>query len=262
MRACLTVAMLVAFAAGPCATPAQNTTLRIPPQKIPFTIKDQAVTITASAAVTLAPGNQSAEAFKLELTADLSNLQKNFTALLAAQLDKDDTCGDRIQIQNASLVPAPPASLATVQLHYDRYGCAKVLGKEKTARLISGNAQIQLKLTPTVEQNDTGLRLVAEMAPIQADGSLGELLNSGSLGDMLREKIRESILDALQKGTNLSATLPPALQGRVAIEGAQFRDGGAGRLLAVLNGEGRITQEQIQALAKQIQQRAASTPRN
>ena len=215
--------------------------------------------ITASGVVSVhSSKDQNASIFRLELRADLGELQQNVTALLASQLDKDDACGDRIAIEHAELVPVEPASLATVQLHYERWVCAKILGKEKSKRLVGGNAVIELKLTPAIGESNTELRLVPEVGKIEADGSLGELLRSGTLGDTLREKIRASILSALEKGTDLSVTLPPAIQGRATIRNAEFKDGGSGRLLVVLVGAGQITPEQIQALSKQIKERIAS----
>jgi hypothetical protein len=65
----------------------------------------------------------------------------------------------------------------------------------------------------------------------------------------------DAVLSALQKGTDLKATLPPAVQGNATIETAEFRDGGAGRLVVGLGGEIRITNEQIQALSKQVKGR-------
>ena len=239
----------------PISVHAQNVTFKIPPVKIPLKIKEQSVAITASAIVSMHSKDQETSIFKLELTADLGELQQNMTALLASQLDKDDACGERIVIEHADLTPVPPASLAVVQLHYERWACAKVLGKEKTKKLVGGNAVIEVKLTPAIEENNTELRLVPEVGKIEADGSLGELLRSGTLGDALRDKIRTSILSAMGKGTNLSATLPPAIQGHATIQNAEFKDGGSGRLVVVLRGEGQITREQIQALSKQVKER-------
>ena len=239
------------------AVNAQNAVFKIPAVKIPLKIKEQSVAITASGVVSLRAAEQGASVVGLELTADLSELQRNLTGLLSAQLDKNDACGERIAIQDAELIPTPPAGQATVQLHYERWACAKVLGKEKTKRLVGGNALIEMRLTPAVETDGTQLRLVPEVGRIEADGSLGEWLRSGTLGDMLREKIRASILSALQKGTDLSATVPPALQGHVVIRGAEFRDGGAGALLVTVRAEGRISKEETQALAKQIKERLA-----
>jgi hypothetical protein len=236
----------------------QTLTFKIPPVKIPLNVKDQRVIISASALITLRTKAQGLNILNLQLSADLSDLQQNITDVLSSELDKDDHCGDRIAIQHATLTPVEPASLAVVQLHYERWGCAKVFGKEQAKRLVGGNAVMQLKLTPAVEENNTELRLVPEVGPVQADGSLGELLRSGTVGQMLQDKIRNAILKALQKGTDLSATLPPAVQGYVTIQNAQFRDGGAGRLMVLLTGEIRITNDQIQALEKQVKERTAA----
>jgi hypothetical protein len=250
--------LVLAAAISPIAVRAQNVTFKIPPVKIPLKIKEQSVTITASAVVSMHSKDQETSIFKLELTADLGELQQNMTALLASQLDKDDACGERIAIEHADLTPVPPASLAVVQLHYERWACAKVLGKEKTKKLVGGNALIEVKLTPTIEENNTELRLVPEVGKIEADGSLGELLRSGTLGDAIRDKIRTSILSAMEKGTNLSATLPPAIQGHATLQNVEFKDGGGGRLIVVLGGGGQITREQIQALSKQVKERMPS----
>jgi hypothetical protein len=194
----------------------------------------------------------------VELMADLADLQQNFTALLASELDKDERCADRIQIEDAKLAPAEPASLAVVQLHYERWGCAKLLGKQEVKRLVGGNAVVQMKLTPAVGENHTDLRLDAELGPIEADGSLGELLRTGNLGEMLREKIQAAILAALQKGLDLGAILPPVLQGSVAIQDARFRNAGSGQLAVSVAGQVHITDEQLGALAKELKGRVAA----
>jgi hypothetical protein len=238
--------------------PAQETTFKIPPQKIPFTVKDQQAYIFASAVVSMSTKNSATENFRLQLTADLTGLQENLTPLLSAQLDKDDRCGERIAIQQATLTPAPPAALATVQLHYERFACVKAFGKQQAKRLVAGNAVVPIRLTPAVEQDNTQLRLNPEVGEIQADGSLGELLRSGSLGEMIREKIRDSILNAMQKGANLSATLPPAAQPYATIDSAQFKDAGASHLAVELVGEIRVPRDKLQAVTQQLKSRVAS----
>jgi hypothetical protein len=249
------LALLLIGGIASTSTQAQNLTFRVPPVKIPLTVKDQAVTITASALISMVSKDRDLDIFKLELSADLADLQRNMTGLLSSQLDKDDHCGDRIAIQSATLVPAEPAGLATVQLHYERWACIKAFGKQQAKRVVGGNAVVPVKLTPAVEQDNTELQLVPEVGAIEADGSLGELLRSGTVGPMIRDKIRNAILSAMQKGTNLSATLPPAAQAYATIESATFRDGGAGRLIVVLDGQLRITKEQVQILSKQVKER-------
>ena len=74
-------------------------TLRIPPVKTTFNVDNQPVTITASGTITLTARYQDQVAFRLELVADLSDLQQNITGVLRSQLDKSERCGERIEIQ-------------------------------------------------------------------------------------------------------------------------------------------------------------------
>lgn len=229
---------------------------KIPPTRIPFNVKDQPIAIVASGRIAMLTDGRETTTFRLELNADLSDVQQNATALLSSQLDKDDRCSEQIEIQGATLTPAAPASIAVVQLHYERRACVKVLGKHESKRLVAGNAVIQLKLTPGVAENSTELKLVPEVGPIQADGSLGELLRAGPLGEMLRDKIRNAILSAMSKGTDLSATIPPVAQPYARIQNAQFKDLGSGRLMVALQGEIRITKQQVQELSNELKERA------
>jgi len=245
----------------PIILAAQDATFKIPPQKIPFTFKDQQAYIVASATVSMLAKTSDVQTFRLQLNADLTGLQENLTPLLAAQLDKDDKCGERIAIQQATLTPAPPAAVATVQLHYERFACVKAFGKQQAKRLVAGNAVVPIRMTPAVEQDNTQLRLNPEVGEIQADGSLGELLHNGSLGEMIREKIRDSILHAMQKGANLSATLPPAAQPYATIASAQFQDDGAGHLAVQLIGEIRVPRDQLQAVTQQLKSRVPAAAR-
>ena len=258
-RALLRAAALLATL--PIILAAQDATFKIPPQKIPFTFKDQQAYIVASATVSMLAKTSDVQTFRLQLNADLTGLQENLTPLLAAQLDKDDKCGERIAIQQATLTPAPPAAVATVQLHYERFACVKAFGKQQAKRLVAGNAVVPIRMTPAVEQDNTQLRLNPEVGEIQADGSLGELLHNGSLGEMIREKIRDSILHAMQKGANLSATLPPAAQPYATIASAQFQDAGSQHLAVQLVGEIRVPRDQLQAVTQQLKSRVAAAAR-
>jgi hypothetical protein len=95
--------LVLAIGTWPIPAHAENVTLKIPAVKIPLKIKDQSITITASAIVSMHSKNQETSMFKLELTADLGELQQNITPLLASQLDKNDACGERIAIEHADL---------------------------------------------------------------------------------------------------------------------------------------------------------------
>jgi citrate lyase beta subunit len=122
-----------------------------------------------------------------------------------------------------------------------------------TKKLVGGNGIIQMKFTPTVEDRKT-LQLVPEVESIQADGSLGELLKSGPIEAMVREKLTKALLSAMQKGTDRSLTLPPAVQNIAMIDRAQFEDENAGRL----QGEVAISPQQIQLLKNQLKGRMSA----
>jgi hypothetical protein len=253
-RSCATLVLVVGIQALSAPARGEEFTFKIPAQKVSLNVDSQPIAIIASGIISVTTRGHDEYLLKLELAADLSDFQQKMTGLLRSQLDKDDRCGDRIAIQQGSLTPAEPSSLAVVQLHYERYVCVKAFGKQMPRKLVGGNGMVQMKLTPTVEEGKT-LRLVPEVELIQADGSLGELLRSGPIGNMLREKITKALLSAMQKGTERSLTLPPAAQDIAAIDKAQFKDAGSGRLAVVLGGEAQISAKQVQLLRSQLKQR-------
>ena len=258
-RSRVALAFLLLFAATSLSLARDLTaTFQIPPVKIPLDVKDQQFTIASSALIAVTRDQRGLNTARLQLYADLSEVQHNLTDVLSSALDKIDGCGDHIRIQSATLTPLDPATQAVVALHYERWECAMVVGKKQAKRVASGNAVVEMRLTPAVEANNSELRLVPDIGRIEADGSLREFLRSGSVGEMLRDKIRNTILATLQKGTDLSATLPPALQGHARIQNAQFQDAGEGRLAVHLQGEFPVTDEQIEFLSDQVKQHIAS----
>jgi hypothetical protein len=93
-----------------------------------------------------------------------------------------------------------------------------------------------------VEEND--IAIDAEVRKIDADGSLGEVLRSDSVGDSLREKIAASVQSAVQKLTDLKSRLPAEIGNAVSIDSVQFADGG-GRLWLTIAGEARLSADQL-----------------
>jgi hypothetical protein len=249
MRFPMGVSLAVVFAAqavvGLAQAPDEKLTLKIPPVKTSLDLEGQAVEITVWGSVSAAPGGT----LRLAVTADLGNFQENLTPLLSAQLNRSERCKDRLSVQRAVLVPAAPAGVLTVYVHYERFGCAKAFGKEIVKRLAGGDAVVEVNVTPAVAQNR--ISLAAQVRRIDADGSLGELLRSGSFGDSMREKIAASIEAAIQKAGNLKRAMPAAVEDVAAIESVQFADGGAGRLWLQLTGAVHLSSEQFRELLKQ-----------
>src|ERR1039457_603522 len=130
-------------------------------------------------------------------------------------MNRSDRCRERLSVERALLAPAAPSSVLTAYVHYERFACVKAFGKEVVKRLAGGNGVIEVSLTPSVGENR--IILTAQTLKVDLAGSLGELLNSGSLGDSIREKIAARIESAIQKSANLKSTLPPGIENVAAI---------------------------------------------
>jgi hypothetical protein len=232
------------FVALICASQArtEDLELKIPPVKTSLDVKGQAVEITAWG--TVSGGAQGL--FKLSFTADLGDLQANLDVLLASQMNRSDRCGERLSVESATLAPASPAAILTAQVHYERWACVKALGKNMAKRLVGGNATLVVKLTPSAGAD--GIGMASEVQKIDADGSLGEVLRSGSLGTTVKEKIASSIESSIRKGLDLKSALPPEVAAAVALRGAQFAASAEGRLRFSIDGEVHMTAAQLQSL--------------
>jgi hypothetical protein len=113
-----------------------------------------------------------------------------------------------------------------------------------------------MQLTPAIDEGRT-VKLVPEVGKIDADGSLGELLRSGQFGDALREKVTRALLSAVQKGTNLEATVPPAAIEYATLREARFVATPAGQLGLLLVGEVKVPAARVEALLAALRQAAA-----
>ncbi len=251
------------FLAVVCTGWGQNAEIRIPPVKAAVALEGHPINITAWGVVKTAP-----EGFRLAMTVDLGEMQENLTPVLAAQLNKSERCGERLTVEKAELFPEAPGGVLTAHVHYERYACVKAFGKEMVKRLVGGNAVVEVALTPSVGERQAGptpshapprpdggaggsrIAVGAQVRKIDADGSLGEALRSGSMGDSLRQKIAASIENAIRKSANLEAALPAQVESMANLQSVRFEDGGAGRLWLALAGEVRLTPEQFRDLAK------------
>jgi hypothetical protein len=232
----------------------QASAFNLAPVKDSVRFGDHAIAITTSGVVSQGVEENGQDSFKLELTTDISELQQNIAAVLRAQLEKADRCGERIEIHDASLTPREPASLVVVQLHFERWAC---FGRNTVNEMVEGGGTVEVKLTPSIGA-DGGLRLTPEMGRVDAGGTVGELLRSGSLGETLRDRIADTVLSTVRQGADFKATLPLAAQGHATLRRAQFEGTGSGRLMAVLDGEIRVSKEQVVGLTSELKERSSS----
>jgi hypothetical protein len=226
------------------ASDSQNAAIRIPPVKNSMNVANQPVAVTTSGTIAKGAKEEGENTFKFELTTDMSDLQQNITEVLRGQLDKSDPCGEQIAVQSAVLTPSEPAILAVVNLHYERWAC---FGRNSPNEMAEGNGTAEVKLTLAVGK-DGGLRLDPKIDRVEAEGLMGELLRSGSLGETVRDKIAEAIFSTVLRGSDYKTILPFAAQGEVTLRRVEFEGSGPGQLSAVLDGGLRLSADSAAAL--------------
>lgn len=235
----------------------QDLTFTLPQVKSALNIEDQTIAVTVSGTLSQTAVQTNQRTFKLELVEDLSDLQHDITELLRTQLDGWDTCGQRVAIRQATLVPSTPASLLTVRLHFERWTCTRLFGQQSANELAEGDGTVEIKLTAALESPNT-LKVTAAFGRIDAVGMMGDALRSGSLGEQLRSAATQTVLSALRAAANFKATLPAAVQSLATIQAAKFQALGAGDLSVVLDGQMEISNEQSHLLARQLNQSLAA----
>jgi hypothetical protein len=230
----------------------QDLTFSLPSVKSPVSIANRTVAIGVSGSLSQVAAEGSQRTFKLDVVADLADLQQSITELLRVQLNRSNRCGERVTIQQATLTPSAPATLLAVQMHLERWTCTQMSGQVSANELAESDGSVEIRLTPAVEKPNA-LRLTSEFGRIEAGGMMVDALRSGDLGDDLRDKVTQSILSALQAGADFKTTLPPVLQNGAVIQSAKFQDA-AGTLRVVLEGQVQISSEQADLLASQLNQ--------
>ena len=223
------------------------------PVKTTPNIGNQSTAVTVSGQISQTSTEGGQRKFKLQMVADLLDLQQNLTALLRPQIEKGSACGERLALRQATIAPAAPWSVLNLRLHYERWSCRGSVASE----LAEGDGSVEIKLTPAVEKSNS-LKLTAEYSHIDASGMMGDSLRSGDLGDDLRDEVVQSILPAIQAGADFKATIPPAVQNFAVIQSVKFQDASAGRLTFVLDGQMEISNDQVNLMASQLNQSIAA----
>ena len=257
----------------------QDLSFILPSVKTAIDIAGRSISIPLSGATARASAADSRDQFSLRVVADFSDLQQNITGILRSLLTRSPRCGERLEIQHASLIPLDPASLVVVRLHFERWICPGGTPME----LASSEGTVEVKLTPSIEQSKIGqskieqtkndenktdqnktasnsieprpsLHLASEFGRVDADGLFRESLLSGSLGDTMREQIAAALFPAMEKAASFKVTLPPVAQDSTTFRKTQFQDAGAGQLRLVLDGQLQLSDEQTKQFAAQLKQ--------
>jgi hypothetical protein len=232
-----------------------NLSLNLAPVQSLMNVENRPVAITVAGTLSKVSAEGGHNLFKLDLAADVSDLQQKIGGFLGSKLNKSDRCGEQVMVQGASLIAQAPASLVVTQLHLARWACFGSLGIESPNELAEGNGTIELKLTPMVGKDRT-LQLVSQVDRVDADSFVGEQLRSGSLGMALREEVTRVLLSAIETGAYFKAILPSVAQNNAVIDKAEFRE--AGGLRVVLDGTIEMSDEQVRLLVNQLRGRLSA----
>jgi len=235
---------------------AQESTFNLLPVKNSINLANQPVAITTSGVVSKGQIEAGQNTFDVEVVADMADLQDNITGVLRSRVNRANRCGEQIAIQTAALTPQGPAGLVVALVHYERWTCTTMLGRESMNEIVEGNGTIEVKLTPAVGEDGT-LRLLAQIGRVEAEGLVGDLLRSGPVGEGLRDKIAESVLAIISQGADFRAALPAGARGYATLRRAQFQGTGSGKLVVMLNGDIRVPNENLAALTSELKQQSS-----
>lgn len=194
---------------------------------------------------------------KIYVTANLSDLQQNIAQILGDEVNAARTCGERVWVREASVMPAPPASSLVARLHYERWSCAG-FGTSSSTELAESDGVVEIKMTPAVGLANV-VKIVPQFERIEASGMLGDALRSGDLGTDLLRKAANLVSTAVQTSADFKITLPAAIESGATLQRAAFQDIGAGPFSLLLEGEVQVSNEQANLLASQLNQ-ALSAP--
>jgi len=228
---------------------AQDVTFNLPPVKDLADVGSRVISVVASGVLSQTEAQGNLRTFRLDSNLDLTDLQQNITAIMNAQLHEGSACGERLNLRSANILPAPPATVLKLQLHFERWLCA---GRSSPTELAESDGAVEVKATPSV-QNST-LTMATAFSRIDAKGMMADDLRSGDLGDDLRDKVAKALLLAVQSGGVFKTSLPQSLQSTATLQSAKFQDGGAGILRMVLSGQVQLSNEQATLLANQLNQ--------
>ena len=228
-------------------------TFRLPAVRKTVTAGGQTMSVALSGEMSQVSADGGQRTFKLEMIADLTDLQQNITEVLRSQIERRGECGERLAVRRAIFTPSQPLGVLNLQLHYERWSCVRLAGQSSASELAESDGAVEMKVTPAVDDSGA-LKLLSTFSRIDASGMMGESLRSGSLGENLQDKVSQAVLFVVKQGVNLKTEMPPVLQNLAIIRNARFEDAGSGVLGLSFLGEVQISDEQAKALADQLNQ--------
>ena len=247
-RSLVPVVLIAAIAATPIFGSDKSQTFKIPPVKIPLNIKtEQHHRSIASGSITMGAKDHGVNTLSVDLHGRSCG---SATELYPPRRLPNSTKTSDAATAFESRMPElrPPSRRASRWCSYitSAGGCARSLGKQEVKRLIGGDALVQMKLTPSVGENDTDLRLAAELGlrSKQRDRWANCCVPEPCGARRRAKRFRLRFSPRCEKVWTWAQFFLPVLQDSVTIQDARFRDAGSGQLVVRPAGQVRITDEQ------------------
>jgi hypothetical protein len=194
----LTLALTcAAYAAEPFPLPFEPFTV-----KVPFNGREIALNVSGTA---MATDITTALDVKADIVVSLADLRAQIGDIIRSKVNRDDDCGDRLDIHTVDLRAEPPVAMLDASAHYERWGCGFGI---KTV-IVKQDGDIRIRLIPVVA-NDT-INVDLDVVAVKANGLLGELLRDGVAGPLIVDQLRSLFPKTLTAGRFRDA-LPAAVR--------------------------------------------------
>ena len=225
---------LVAALLAPCASRATVIPLEIQAQRIEQEIGGQRVTLALVGRLTLIDEDAGARG-EIVASVDLADLQAKIPAIVRTAGNRNEPCGERIDLRAAALRPHAEHAALFVGGRYERWGCLPWAGLDAAHLLYGQDGSASFELVPRAAPD--GIAIDTRVTAVRADGALGELLATRLLGDWLSERLAAVISRAFE-ADRLRVALPAQLAGlHPRFDSVRFTDLGQGRLGLVAEGK-------------------------
>lgn len=224
----------------------------LPRENTSFSVAGQSVSLPSAGVMAKVAESGGGELFRFTLDVDASDLQRSIADILHARLDRAPLCGERIEVQDATLLPTPPSSRVAARIHFERWLCAPGSDPYAGSELMADDASVEVELIPVVAGN--ALTLSSKIVKADASPALNGDLLHGQLGDTIRGQIGAWFQSVLQKATEIDSVLPTHEQKLAILQKAEFQGSGAGLLSLTASGHVQLSDEQAKELSSRFKQ--------
>jgi hypothetical protein len=170
--------------------------------KVPFDGREISLNVSGTA---MATDLDTALDVKADIVVSLADLRAQIGDVIRSKVNRDDECGDRLDIHTVDLRAEPPVAMLDASAHYERWGC----GLGMKAALVKQNGDIRIRLIPVVK--DDTIQVDFDVVAVKANGVLGELLRDGVAGPLIVDQLRSLFPKTLTAG-RLRDALPAAVR--------------------------------------------------